>query len=112
MLGKTDIAKRIAKELKDGYFVNLGIGIPTLVANFERFRANGKGHSNEIYLSFGYVPIDAMKFALDLNNSESLKTGLNINKNINGFDIEVNSNYNLISKIPDYKTSFEAKKIF
>ena len=53
-----------------------------------------------------------MKFALDLNNSESLKTGLNINKNINGFDIEVNSNYNLISKTPDYKTSFEAKKIF
>lgn len=34
MLGKTDIAKRIAKELKDGYFVNLGIGIPTLVANY------------------------------------------------------------------------------
>ena len=29
-----------------------------------------------------------------------------------GFDIEVNSNYNLISKTPDYKTSFEAKKVF
>ena len=34
MLDKTGIAKRIAKELKDGYFVNLGIGIPTLVANY------------------------------------------------------------------------------
>ncbi|RTY89757.1 CoA transferase subunit B [Flavobacterium sp. RSP46] len=33
-LGKEDIAKRIGKELKDGYFVNLGIGIPTLVANY------------------------------------------------------------------------------
>ena len=34
MLTKEQIAQRIAKELKDGYFVNLGIGIPTLVANF------------------------------------------------------------------------------
>lgn len=33
-LTKEQIAQRIAKELKDGYYVNLGIGIPTLVANF------------------------------------------------------------------------------
>ncbi len=32
-LDKNGIAKRIARELKDGYYVNLGIGIPTLVAN-------------------------------------------------------------------------------
>jgi 3-oxoacid CoA-transferase B subunit len=34
MLDKDGIAKRIAQELKDGYYVNLGIGIPTLVANY------------------------------------------------------------------------------
>ena len=34
MLSKEQIAQRIAKELKDGYYVNLGIGIPTLVANY------------------------------------------------------------------------------
>jgi 3-oxoacid CoA-transferase B subunit len=33
-LDKNGIAKRIARELQDGYYVNLGIGIPTLVANF------------------------------------------------------------------------------
>jgi len=34
MLDKFGIAKVIARELKDGYYVNLGIGIPTLVANY------------------------------------------------------------------------------
>src|SRR6202451_3063403 len=34
MLDKNGIAKRIAQELRDGMYVNLGIGIPTLVANY------------------------------------------------------------------------------
>ena len=34
MLDKTGIAKRIAQELKEGMYINLGIGIPTLVANY------------------------------------------------------------------------------
>ena len=34
MLDKNQIARRIARELKDGFYVNLGIGIPTLVANY------------------------------------------------------------------------------
>jgi len=34
MIDKNGIAKRIAQELRDGYYVNLGIGIPTLVANY------------------------------------------------------------------------------
>lgn len=33
-LDKHQLAKRIAKELRNGYYVNLGIGIPTLVANY------------------------------------------------------------------------------
>lgn len=33
-LDKNQLAQRIAKELQDGFYVNLGIGIPTLVANY------------------------------------------------------------------------------
>ena len=36
MLDKIGIAKRIAQEVQDGFYVNLGIGIPTLVANYVR----------------------------------------------------------------------------
>ena len=36
MLTKEQIAKRIAQEVQNNYFVNLGIGIPTLVANYVR----------------------------------------------------------------------------
>jgi 3-oxoacid CoA-transferase subunit B len=36
MLDKNQIAKRIAQEVQDGYYVNLGIGLPTLVANYVR----------------------------------------------------------------------------
>ena len=62
----------------------------SIVTNFERFKASGRGHSNEFYLSLGYVPIDEFKFALHLNYNENLNTGINIVKSINGFDLKFN----------------------
>ena len=82
----------------------------SFVGNFERFQSNGKSHSNEIYLSVGYVPIDEMKFVFDLNNFEN--TSFSYTNNINGFDLKMSSNYNFISDVPDYGANIEISNKF
>lgn len=58
MLDKNGIAKRIAKEVKDGYYVNLGIGIPTLVANFVRDDIEVEFQSENGVLGMGPFPYE------------------------------------------------------
>ncbi len=58
MLDKNGIAKRIAKEVKDGYYVNLGIGIPTLVANFVRDDIEVEFQSENGVLGMGPFPFE------------------------------------------------------
>lgn len=56
MLDKEGIAKRIAQELQDGYYVNLGIGIPTLVANYVPKGISVAFHSENGLLGMGPFP--------------------------------------------------------
>jgi 3-oxoacid CoA-transferase subunit B len=57
-LTKEQIAKRIARELKDGYYVNLGIGIPTLVANYIPAGMNVVLQSENGLLGMGPFPFE------------------------------------------------------
>ncbi len=68
MLSKEQIAQRIAKEVKDGYYVNLGIGIPTLVANFVRDDIEVEFQSENGILGMGPFPFDGEEDA-DLINA-------------------------------------------
>ena len=58
MLNKNQIAQRIARELKDGFYVNLGIGIPTLVANYIPHGISVVLQSENGLLGMGPFPID------------------------------------------------------
>ncbi len=68
MLTKEDIAKRIAQEVQDGYYVNLGIGIPTLVANYVQEGIQVEFQSENGVLGMGPFPIDGEEDA-DLINA-------------------------------------------
>lgn len=57
-LTKEQIAQRIAQEVKDGYYVNLGIGIPTLVANYVRDDIEVEFQSENGVLGMGPFPFE------------------------------------------------------
>src|SRR4026208_154475 len=68
MLDKNGIAKRIAKEIKTGMYVNLGIGIPTLVANYIPAGINVELQSENGILGMGPFPYEGEEDA-DLINA-------------------------------------------
>ena len=76
MLDKNGIAQRIAKEVKDGFYVNLGIGIPTLVANFVRDDIQVDFQSENGILGMGPFPFEGEEDADLINAGKQTITAL------------------------------------
>lgn len=76
MLDKNGIARRIAKEVRDGFYVNLGIGIPTLVANFVRSDISVEFQSENGVLGMGPFPFEGEEDADIINAGKQTITTL------------------------------------
>ena len=76
MLTKEQIAQRISKEVKDGYYVNLGIGIPTLVANYVTKNLSVEFQSENGVLGMGPFPFEGEEDADVINAGKQTITTL------------------------------------
>jgi len=97
------------------YRVGYGIDMTSIsgwstVVNFERFGARGKGHSNELYLSVGYVPIDEIKYAFKINDFKN--AGLEFTREVNHLDLKIVTNYDFLSVTPNYNANISISNSF
>ena len=108
----TEYTKSIGQDSKN-LRANIGFDLITdngfsIMTIYERNQSDNS-HSDTLYLGFGYIPTDDIEYAMTLDND---KASLSYKRDLNGFDIRVNSNYNLMSSIPDYGATIELVSTF
>ncbi len=109
----TDYTLSIAHEATHNLRAGLGFDFITengltIMANYERDQSDNS-HSDTLYLGVSYISNNNTEYAMSLNDD---KTFFDYKKNINGFDIKVSSNYNLMSEIPEYSANLEISSKF
>ena len=108
----TEYTKSIGQDSKN-IRANFGFDLITdnglsIMTIYERSQSEN-AHSDTFYLGMGYIPSEDIEYSMFF---DSKKAYLDYKRKINGFDITFGSNYNLISKIPDYEANIEVSTTF
>ena len=80
-----------------------------LNGSYKRIQGNESEKTDSIKFGFNYKSQRAAEYAINLDND---KASLSYKKDLNGFDIRMNSNYSLMSKIPEYGATIEVVNTF
>ena len=97
------------------YNIRMNLGMDLIKNNGWSFKSNyernqsDSGYNDTLYIGATYISSNDSEYALSLDGE---KTFVNYTKNINGFDIEFNSNYSLFREIPDYGANIKVSTIF
>ena len=85
----------------------------TFALNYERIQGlDYGGHQDSIFFKLGHVREEESELAFNYKPLQNNQTELSYIKNINDFDVKINSNYSLTSKIPDYGANIEVSSTF
>ena len=87
----------------------------TVSMNYERYQSINSirnSHIDSLLIKFGHVIDEDSEFAFNYKPLKNNQTELNYIKNVNGYDVKINSNYSFTSKIPDYGSNIEVSRTF
>ena len=79
---------------------------------YERNHAFGTGYTDNLYIALGYLPYEDTEYAFSLNGSDNLMSKFEIKKNINGYDLSLNINDDLINLGDSDEASINLNKVF
>ena len=113
----TDYNLTIGNEATHNYRAGYGFDLSTatgwsVIANYERYNANGSGHSDNLYFAAGYVPNSKTEYALNLKGGDNITAGINIVKNIKNFDIKIDLENNLFDTNNNKNAKIFLSRIF
>ena len=85
----------------------------TFAVNYERFQGlNDSSHQESIFLKFSRIREDGAELALNFNPLENNETELSYTTEVHGYNLSLNSNYKLMSKVDDYYLNLEISNTF
>jgi len=84
----------------------------TISADYQKQKIISEGSIDTLLLAASFVSKRETEYAMTLESTDDFAVGLNVAKNINGFNFTVGSNYTLMSEIPDYGAILKVSNTF